>query len=643
MFSKVKIPAYLLAFTVLVAPLGPALAGSADQPALYKAYYLEKQARDYLAAQKIYEQLAADKSKSDVSAEAAAGLARCRDHLAAQNFATLMPADSLAYIELSRPGEILEKLARMLGIAGKDMQQLLAQRPGTDAKAMFHVPKEVSISPSLFEVFNSFGGAAVAITHFDPESECPAGVMVIHHGDVSLLKGLLETAFQFAPTAEKIREMPTMAADIDNHRVLGVLTESLFVVGSSRELVDGVIGRLLDGGAKSLAAREDLSEVMAQRTGATLFAYLDMQAALKIAEKEMSEGDRREFATVNAIADLHSLRWATFSFGIHEGTLSSQVAVRLADDHHSIAYNMIRMPPMTRKCLSGVPQDAAAVFGLGLNPALAGMAMDAGKNARPQAVTGFDIGREFFGNIQEICAFIVPGKMSKPESEHGPDMVPNVGVLLAVNDVARSKALWDQILSIPGLVGNKEPIKPKSMKIGEAEVMTYQIPEFGKIYMTELDGCIALGATRNAIKAAIHARESKESILKDEVLGKAIEEMPKDSSVILAAHVGRCAAVAAGSGDAGAAMMAGQAEKFCRNMVVSFGVGQAPNQFSIRAAIKGLPDLNEVLKQYGPMIGAFGNMAAPHHGKRQPALISQKPIKHEIKNKVKSDEPLADD
>jgi hypothetical protein len=615
-------------------------ADSSDQPALYKAYYLEKEARDYAAARKIYERVAGEVSSPDAQRAARAGAGRCRDHLAAENFATLMPADSLAYIEVSRPGQIVEKLCTMLGIAGKDMQEILSKRPNADTKSSFNVPNEVCISPSLFEVLNSFGGAAVAITHFDPEKECPSGVMVIHHGDVSLLKGLLETAFQFAPTAEKIHEMPTFGADIEGHRVLGVLTESLLIVGSSRELVDGVIGRL-EGGGKSLASREDLGEVMSQRTGATFFAYVDMQAALKIAESQMDEGDRREFNTINAIADLRSLRWATYSWGIHEGTLSAQLAIRLADDHRSIAYNLMRLPPMTRKCLAYVPQDAAAVFGLGLNPELAGMALKTAGKGPQQGVTGFDIGREFFGNIQEICAFVVPGKMNKPESENGPDFVPNVGILLAVNDVARSKALWDQILTIPGLVADKEPIKPAKLKIGETDVTAYQIPEFGKIYMTELDGCIAIGVTRNALKAAIHTHEKQDNILRDDVLGKAIANMPKDSSIMLAAHIGRCASVAAGSGDAGAAMVGNQAAQFCKNMVVSFGVGQAPNQFSMRTSITGLPNLNEVLKQYGPMLSGLANMAAPKAPERKPALVSRKPARSKPEHSSENEEVLS--
>lgn len=633
MTSRIRFFAVAVAILPIAGLIPAARGEQADEPALFKAYYLEKEARDYAAARKIYESLKSD-GASETQAAARAGAARCRDHIASENFATLMPPDSLAYVELSRPGQILEKLCGMLGIAGKDMQAILAKRPSGDSKAYVHVPGEFAISPALFEALNGFGGAAIAITNFNPdEDRPPTGVMVIHHGDVLLLKGLLETAFQFAPIAERVRDMPTFGAEIEGVRITGVLTEALLVVGTERELVDGVIGRLVNSDSDSLATRKDLSEVMTQRRGATIFGYVDIQKALTIAEKHMSEGDKREFNTINAIADLRSLRWGTFSYGIHEGVLSSQMAVRFADDHRSIAYNLMRLPPMSRKCLAHVPKNAAAVFGIGLNPELANMALKASDKRLNQGVTGFDLGREFFGNIQEICAFIVPGQMTQGKSEGGPPFIPNVGIVLSVNDVARSRALWDQVLAIPGLVAGKEPIEPTKVKIGETEATAYRIPDFGQIYMTELDGCIAIGITRNALKAAIAAHESKENILTDDVLGKTIAGMPEATSIMLAAHIGRCANVATGTGIPEAAMAGQQVSQFCRKMVMSFAVEQAPNQFSMRTTLTGLPNLNEVLKQYGPMLSGFANMAAsasPRQQRPKATAAAPRAIKPEV-------------
>jgi hypothetical protein len=231
----------LLAILVIGSAPLLAVAQSGNQSELYKAYYLEKEAKDYAAARALYDKVASSKANSEVAASAKAGADRCRDQLAGQNFATLMPPDALAYFEISRPGQILEKLADMLGLTTKDMQQILANRPSKASSAPFHIPDQVAISPALFEVLGSFGGAGVALTNFDPNNGGPpSGVMVIHHGDATLLKGLLRDLFQFSPTAEKISDMPTFAVRRpDVGEITGVLTRSLLIVGTSRDLVEG--------------------------------------------------------------------------------------------------------------------------------------------------------------------------------------------------------------------------------------------------------------------------------------------------------------------------------------------------------------------------------------------------------------------
>ena len=321
----------------------------------------------------------------------------------------------------------------------------------------------------------------------------------------------------------------------------------------------------------------------------------------------MDEGDKQELAIANAIVDLDSLRWATFSIGIDEGHLGWQFAVRFADDHNSIAYNMLRLPPLSKDCLSMIPANAAAFLGIGLNPALAQVAMNAaGDRSKSGPVTGLDIPRELFGNIKEICAFVIPGQMGK---SGGGEPIPNAGIVFSVNDIAKSKSLWNQILTIPGLVGGDEPVEPKEIKIGRMPVTVYAIPELGKLYMAELDGCIAMGLTRSAVKACIRTQTKGKSILDDKVLGGAVGRMPSQSSIIVAAHVGRLAEVASGMGDDGMAMVAKPAAQLCRNMVGWFALGQSPTQLTLKSEIGGLPDVNEALKQFGPMLNAAAGMA----------------------------------
>ena len=605
---------------------GTVWAAAIDPPEdLYKAYYLEHEPKAYQAAKALYDKVAAGNYAVEIQIQAKTGADRCRDSLAAQNFATLMPPDALAYFELKRPGQIFEQLAGMLGLTGKDIHTLLAERPSAASTVPFHVPEEVTVSPALFQALSRFGGAAVAVTSFDPKGGPPSGVMVVHHGDMALVKGLLETGFQFAPTAEMVAGMPTFGVQVpEMGRVTGVLTESLLIVGTGRDLVEGVVARLIGKETSSLAARKDLAEVVEARGDATLFVYVDIQAALKIAKANMSERDRSEFNRINAVCDLDSLRWGTLAAGINDGALGLQMTLRLAEGHHCLAYNLVRLEPMTRQSLRCVPGDAAAIFGLGLNPVSARAPGESAKSeSGEQAVTGLDLGREVFGNLQEICAFVIPGDMIRRDGRGGPPVIPNIGVVMAVNDPAKSRALWQQLLSLPGMIGGGEAGAPTATKIGDTDVTSFAIPDFGKIYLAELDHSIVIGATRSAIKAAIRASGKKGSILDDEVMGKIIADLPADSSVMIVGHVGRLAKVATGSGDPQIAFGASHAADLCDNMVFRVGIGQSPNQMTLRMALSGLPDLNKALKKYGAMIRGFAQMAAPPQMREREAAPRQ--------------------
>ncbi len=576
---------------------------------LHHAYFLEHAKKDPAAAKMLYDSVVSTAKNEETRRMASAGSARCRDLLAAENFASLMPPDTLGYVELKRPGRLLEELGSMLGLTGGNIAEVLAKRPSVNSTAPVHVPEQFVISPALFEALGRFGGGAVAVTAFDPDRGPTAGVIVIHHGDLLLVKGLLETFFQFAPTAEKIGDLPTFGAAVpDFGPVVGVLTESLAIVGTSRELVDGVVQRLLGREPASLAAREDLAQVMIDRQSATLFSYVNLQAVMQVVRVNLDEGDRREFATANAICDLDSLRWATFSGGAHQGKLQFQITLHLADGHRSLAYNLVRLPPMSRKSLQQVPPEAAAIFGIGLNPALA-MAVSDTAMGGERAVTGLDLGRELFGNIQEISAFVLPGQMTQREAKSGPPVMPNLGFVVAVNDVAKSKALWSQVLTLPRVAAGGEPVPPQVAKVGDHDVTTFTIPDLGSLYLTELDGCIAIGTTRSAIKSIIQTKAKGASILNDPTMSEVIENLPKDSSMMLVAHVGRLAKVAAGAGDPGLAIGATQAADLCDRMVFWAGLGQSPNEMTLRVAMVGLPDLNKALKTYGPMLKAMASMA----------------------------------
>lgn len=594
---------WVLVLCLVVPASEPLLA--VDSPDLHRAYYLEKAAHDYTGARAIYEKLAAG-SRGDESLlrEARSGAARCRDHLAAADFAALMPPDALGYVQIRRPGELIGSLAGMLGLTTSDMGAMLAARPSADSAIPFHLPKEIALSPALLESFGRFGGAgfaAMGIGHDGP----PPGVLVLHFGDVTLLKGLFETAFQFAPTARKVADLPTFTAPPG---FVGVMTESLLILGTDRSLVEGVVARLEGREKSSLASHPDLEAIATQRRSATLFAFADVQQVIKHARAKMADDAHamREFAQAEILFDLKNLRSAYFSFGIHQRTLSLELAVRMAEGHNNLIYNLIRTPPMSRRSLAFVPADAAAIFGLGLNPATAPRSASASGDATPSGISALDIAREIFGNIEEISVFVIPGDggglLSAARGDRRKHGMPDVGFVVATADPKKSAALWGQLLALPAMFGGRAPSSPKALEIAGVSATEYEMPDVGPVFTSQLDGCLLVGLSKHAMKSAIQARKREQSVLTDEIMAAALKLVPPDASLMCVVHAGRCASVAAGLAPMAERVPLNLAAGAMKETLLWAAVGESPSQFSLRVGLRGLPNVNELVQKFAPLI-----------------------------------------
>src|SRR4030095_2911018 len=184
----------------------------------HKAYYLENEKGDLEGAIALYERAASAGTEGTVK-QARERLAACREELRARDPAGLVPANSLAYIELRRPGEHVERLLGILGFLDP------AKSP-------------IAVSPRLLEALKRIEGAAVAITAVDPRRGEPRGVAVLNAGRDDLLHGLLETALSGAAAAREIKAGPPVGGFPSYSTPAGpvVVTRRLLILGSSPDL-----------------------------------------------------------------------------------------------------------------------------------------------------------------------------------------------------------------------------------------------------------------------------------------------------------------------------------------------------------------------------------------------------------------------
>jgi tetratricopeptide (TPR) repeat protein len=514
---------------VLLLAATPAAFAETAQQNFYQAFYLEKGLGDFAAAAKLYSVVARD---GDAEAKfrrlARIHLAACREEIASSDFAALMPADAWAYVELNRPGDQLMSLLKQLG--------LLADPEEAAAEA----GKRVAVSPALVKELLGMRGAAAAITGFDPETEIPTGVVVIHPGDLEVVRGLIETALPVGGTpVEPIGGYATY--DVEGEAFV-TLTKRLVIASQQRSEIEGVIARLA-GKGESLADNADLTEVLKDRADSLLFFCVNAKPVLPLLKKQLAReaGDSHEVAMAMALLDPDSLKSFSGRAGVSDDGLFLEVALSLDKGHRNLIFNFMRMPAIDEETLRCIPSGAAGFFAMALNESTSRYNATGEGEGEPPIVTGLDFFREIFANIVGISVYVLPPDGS---SERGGPPIPDVAVAITVHDPSKSEALWTQMLGIASMATGQGVMEGETVKIAGVEARSFKLPEGVTIYFATLENELLISPKKSALARSIKAKRNGDSIMKDKAFAKSLERLGPHSTLATFAHAGRCMAIA---------------------------------------------------------------------------------------------------
>lgn len=591
---------------LLLAIVPTAWGQSAAQADFQRGYYLQTHERDLEGAIAAYERVAGDRDAPELlRTEARTRLAQSREDLAAVDFARLMPPDVLAYAEFSSPGEHIARLAQQMG---------LVRAPGVAAEAKPGVtplgdgvffPDDFSISPALLNALKAVRGAAAAVTGID-DHDMPEGLLVVHPGDADLIRGLLESAVQFAEPADPIRGYKTYALQ---GQAWATVTARLFLVARKREALVDAVARLQDPKAANLANNAGLKSARPERDGAMIFIYVDGPRAAQEFRRRV-HGD--EAAIAAGVLDLDHLKAiSAFVRASNEG-LEVQARLDLKAGHRNLAYALIRTAPCERTALEYVPGGAAAVALLGLNPARPVGADRERPGGTADFVTAMDIGREFFANLQEAAVFVTP---RAAEGQTAGPPIPEVGMVLVARDVDRSEALWSQLLALPALFLPPPAGGVSQVTIEGTQATEYRYPNAPPIVLARVkDRAVVIG-THGAVKSAVGCATNGNVITRDSGFKPLLARLTPSTSKAILVHVGRAAETAAGVARGREAEHLKLAASILRELRVAVVTDEQPMQFTLRAEATGLPNIPDAIRKF----------AAARHPARATQSISKAP------------------
>src|SRR5688500_4071467 len=163
----------LIAALALASAFGRSALAADYPPQFYQAAFLQTEQRDYATASELFAEVAESGDASDEArAEARRRLAECREESAAADLSSLMPEETLLYVQLANLGPQATRVLESLGLArngaGAGGERIQIE-PGLS------FPLDFALSPALVREVGKLGGGAAAITGFD-ERGVPRGV-----------------------------------------------------------------------------------------------------------------------------------------------------------------------------------------------------------------------------------------------------------------------------------------------------------------------------------------------------------------------------------------------------------------------------------------------------------------------------------
>lgn len=597
MFSRTQLFLGLVAVALLPLLAATSAAQTSAEADFQRGYYLQTHEGDVAEAVDAFEKVLADpNAPGPLRAEAQRRLAECREDLATADFARLMPPEPLVYVELNRPGDHVARLAEMLGLVHEDGLAPSDLKPGaTRLDGGLYFPENFTISPALVAEARKLHGGAVAVTSLD-EHGPSGGLAVLHPGNSDLLRGLLETSIQVLEPADPIDGFRTFRGP--KHGWI-TATNRVFLVSQAREEIAAAIARMKDPSVPSLANQEALKPFADDRQGSLLFAYVDGRQLFEELEPRMAG---RDAAVVRSVLDLDHVQSLAAAIRTSETGVHVQARLDLTEGHHNLAYAMIRTAPLTGRSLRQVPAGSAAVVLLGLNPHETAHSGGAAGETM-QYLTGMDLGREVFGNIEDVALYVLPAG----DGAAGP---PDVGAVLAVKDPARSEALWNQLLTLPATFETANVEAPREIALGDSQGREFHLPNLPPLVVLRRGDDAILVGTKRAVTASVEG----EPIAQDPAFHGLLERLTPHTSKAVLVHVGRALGIAHKMAKGHEAEELERLSRFLSELRLSVVTDEQPTRFSVRADATGLPNVPEIVKALAPASTASRRQGASSAG-----------------------------
>jgi Carbohydrate family 9 binding domain-like/Concanavalin A-like lectin/glucanases superfamily/Tetratricopeptide repeat len=545
--------------------------------------------------------------------------------------AALMPPGTLIYVELGSPGKQVETILNML--KGTPYENPLAAIGNQNAAN----PNQKSagdivgalLNPSMMAEFKKIRGSAIGITGVAQNN--PPMIAVLYPGKSDALRGLIMAGLNMAGApGEPIEGMQTI--NIQNAAEVAY-DDKVILIAQPAEQIKWSVRQY-----KGLANEPTLASSNASfakinkktRHDNLLTAWINVDEVYTKSLPLFEKGNiLKQVYLIDAIADFNHIDYLTMTNSIEQDGFNDTTEIVFKDGHHCLAYDLIRTPNISKAALSAVPSNAVAIATFALsadNENQAGAIRGQIKN-----VTGLDIGREIFANIEQVTVFAVPAKTPNA-------FLPGtIGLAITSHNPQQTRQILAKTIGTADSMFTGRPVADANSFGGKYQVGQIQnnpmycyVEQAGKVTILSLNPDIT--------QASVAAIKDHNSVCNAGPLSDAVAKMPAIASKMILLNAGGAIRLAAPTiieyiGKESRDSLQNNFEQLalaCDKSVIELRTDEQPNSFTLNRKLTGLPPLNQLFGPVGQIVQTIKQAkteAVAEAARRQAGItIKQAPV-----------------
>jgi len=521
--------------------------------------------------------------------------------------ATLMPPDTLAYVELGNPGRQIETILQML--KGTPFENPLAAigagkgpgQVGTGGRSPADMMAAL-LNPSMMAEFKKIRGMAVGITGIRQQN--PPLIAVLYPGKSDALRGLILAGLGMVGTpGEPIEGMQTL--NIMN--TTGVAhDDEVIIIANPKERLTWCIKQY-----KGITNEPTLSsenKVFAKirkedRQANAITVWVDGARTYSAVSGMLEQmGQAEQLRVADGIADIKNIEDVITTILIEQAGIAVDTGINFKDNHNCLPYKMMQTPNLSKNGFMGIPSEAVAVASFALGEA-GSSSIENAQNA-VEKLTGLSLGREIYANIEQVNLFAVPPQTMANEGWNIEQLLSCFGVALTSRNPQHTRQLLTQILEIANLVATVAGAK-QSVEQPDAAEGRYVLPlgpdQKISFFLGQREKTTVLAFSPDVLNASLSAVEMKKSAITAGVLQEPLKKVTTNTSKLVLVNVGGAIQIANSNINLGPRDAEGGPHQLLAQLAQNFNkttiqlcTEEKLNSFNIHAGISELPPVNDV-------------------------------------------------